>query len=101
MAACRATVATPAGARVGALESDALLVAMESAASLGRLHRTEAVEALCEALRSPDVNVRTNACTALGHFETEPATACLNRGAKDPDGFVRAAAEEALRRQAR
>jgi HEAT repeat protein len=87
-------------ALVAALKSDVPQVAMEAAGSLGRLHRAEAVEALCGALGNPDVNVRANACTALGNFKTEPARACLNRATKDSDGFVRAAAEEALRRQA-
>jgi HEAT repeat protein len=80
---------------------DAPIVAMEAAASLGRLGRPDAVEPLCQALRSPDVNVRASASTALGNFKNATARECLGKALHDPDLFVQSAAEEAMRRQGR
>ncbi len=77
------------------LRDDAPPVAMEAAAALGRLGRTEAVEPLCDALDDADVNIRANAATALGRFDDETARGCLDRAGRDPDKFVRAAAEAA------
>jgi HEAT repeat protein len=81
-----------------ALERDVPMVAMEAAAALGRLDNPEATEPLCEALKSPEANVRANACTALGTLGGEKAVACLKGVENDQDPFVQTAAREALKR---
>ncbi|MEA1976393.1 MAG: HEAT repeat domain-containing protein, partial [Chloroflexota bacterium] len=87
-------------ALIASLETDVPMVAMEAAASLGRLGMSEAVEPLCEALKNADANVRASACTALGWLGGEKALSYLKDAEQDKDPFVQAAAKEARRSQA-
>jgi hypothetical protein len=71
-------------------------VQMEAAATLGALRASEAVPVLLLAAREGDINVRANACIALGRLGGMRAAYCLQQAVLDPSPFVRECAAIAL-----
>jgi hypothetical protein len=87
------------------LKEDHCLVQTQATVALGKLKAVRAVKPLCAAAQSTSVNVRANACNALGWIGVlDPdVEAVLEAAAEDTDYLVRACAADALKllRQAR
>lgn len=84
-------------ALIDAVREKDVLLRIESAAALGRLKDTAAIDALCTVLAAdPASNVRANAAVALGSFSGEKVRTSLELALRDESQFVREMAKTSI-----
>lgn len=82
---------------IQAVDDKIVRVRIEAATSLGRLGDARAVVKLCKAaLKDSDANVRANAVSSLGRFDSQESRDCLEQALHDENAFVRQMAQRSL-----